>query len=445
VKNAKKLIAILLALVMVLSCTAVLAEETSETPEMPESFPAPDLSQGMTVECGVKLDAQAVAGLVAMTGAEVTEETASTVGLITNVVNELGVRAIISQNGAQADVSLKDSTILSITGSPTEEGLALALDALPEYVFTVKNETIQAMLAQVQSALPEGVDMNAVMEAVLTHVQALTEGISAKIGEAETGEYEVNGLKFTTKVPVNITTKEIATMLLTFVKGLASDEAVSPLLAMGGEAVDLSSIDSALESIENTAEEEMPATDAALYTNEQGDGYLAVVLTKEEESMALYAGSVQDQVTLNFDAMGARIVDLQIGPNGDAQQLSLRVNASGMIIAIKASVMSQEDGAAALLMDVCFNSETPIISLAVRMIPGGEVAAIDLEGKTFVALDGEPDELGEAFYPNSLVGSVAQIVMGKAAEAMPEEIGAIMQLMAGPQVTEEVQETVVSE
>ena len=422
----KKLLAMLLALVMALSCTAVLAEEPAEeTVDVLGDF-------AFTLEAGVQVNADAILQLVAQ-GAEPDEATAAAVKNILAVVNELGLRFVLAGNAMSLDAVLKDSSILNVTAQAAGEDMIIAVDAIPDAVLTVKGETVQALLEQVMAPLSGMSNSSEALAEIGAKAEALLEAIASKVGEPETGEYTVNGLAFTTKVPVNITTKELVTLVLDFAKEVVENEGFAQIMQSIGQEIDPSSITSAMESLESQDEAEMPVTELAQYSDEKGNSCIALNMEKDGEALVVYAMMYDGYIILDADILGQGALNFQAWQDGNAYNLSLMLSGEQFgHIALNGSLVTLDEGEMALMADLTFNSEEPLLSIAARFVPKGEVAPISAEGKTAFALeDLMNDPEGEAAQQlAALAQSAISVVLGKAMQVMPDEFTTIMQMLS---------------
>lgn len=419
----KKILAILLALAMTLGCAGALAE-------MPDA--AELAAGGVTVTGSITLNQESILGLAAIGGADLDDSSAAAAGLLVNIINALGVKAVVANNGAQLDVTLKDGTLASLTLNATEEGLVIAADVIPDYVFTVKMETVMALIEQLQSMLPADLDADAIAAAIAPHLQTLLETISAKMGEAEQGEYNVNGHDFTVKVPVNITLKELASAIVGALKGIAEEEAAAPLLSMV-PGFDADAIAQTLEQIESSDEAELPVLDAALYSNENGDSYLAVELKRDEQSITLYAGIVENSLLADLNMLDQGTFTLRIVPEEAGVNAYIAIDVEDTQIELTIAAGQTEAGIA-VNAALAFN-KTPIVQAQVLVDLNGEVGAIDLEGKTAISVEelmaGQNEELNEQL--NGLLQNALTGILGRAMQIMPNEFNAVMQMLSPAQ------------
>ena len=101
----KKILALVLALMLALSCTGVLAEAIridppveTETKELPEV----DLGSGMlTATASLRLDEATVMALLSMAGASLPDEVSALIPTVLSFINNASIQAGIFQNGAQ--------------------------------------------------------------------------------------------------------------------------------------------------------------------------------------------------------------------------------------------------------------------------------------------------------------------------------------------------------
>jgi hypothetical protein len=174
--------------------------------------------------------------------------------------------------------------------------------------------------------------------------------IMSRVGEPEAVEETIHDTVFTAKMPVNMTTKEIALLVLNAVKEITASEDFSKLqetLKQINVDFDPASIDQAIEDITNTSEEDMAAMDAGIFTNESGDNVTRILLTQEEQNIALLFGTVGEQTVVDANIMEQLKLGLNIDKAG-AANLSLEiVPQAGMVIGITGVITPDENGVSA--------------------------------------------------------------------------------------------------
>ena len=120
----KKLFALILALLLALSCTSAFAR---------------------TVYTKVTVDREQMGKLLA--GFGIPEAQVSMADPILSLVNALGVRVTTVQNGAQVDLDLNGKDALSLGLAMDGEGVGIVSTLFPNYYLTLSNDTIYQMMA----------------------------------------------------------------------------------------------------------------------------------------------------------------------------------------------------------------------------------------------------------------------------------------------------------
>lgn len=223
-KNSmRKWLAVMLALVLALSCAAASAQ---------------------TVSVKLAVDTEAVKTLATAYG--MPEEQASTIiDPIAALINALGVKVITAADGAQIDLELKDKNALSLGFATTEEGTALVSTLIPNYMLTVKPETLEQLMSSFMQNMPGagaagaagGFDMSAMAGMIMPYVMPFTEAFQTAVvpGEPVPGEYEIDGVTFDTMVPVDIDVDALAAATRTMLDGMMNDEKVVSLFQSFGQ------------------------------------------------------------------------------------------------------------------------------------------------------------------------------------------------------------------
>ena len=117
----KKLLSLLLALALALSCAGAVAEE------------ALPLETKTTVAVNAET-------MTALLGGALGTDDAQLPQLLVSLISALGVHSVAAETGTQTEVTLKDTPILTFSCAPAEEGLALVSDLFPSYAIVVPQE-----------------------------------------------------------------------------------------------------------------------------------------------------------------------------------------------------------------------------------------------------------------------------------------------------------------
>ena len=222
------------------------------------------------------------------------------------LLNALKLRFAADPSAAQLEILLDGASAASVAVKAEDEGWAMVSTLFPATKLTVSNETLNSFneAATANMSLNSAGDTAALGEAIGAEFEALFQAFRDKAGETETGSFSVGGVEFTSKTPYNITTKEAAKLILETLKKVLSNENVASFAASLGQTVTPEQLDEALENIEASKDEEVPALILAEYANDAGDTGLEVLLQKDDQSMGLTAVTVAGVTTANLDIFG---------------------------------------------------------------------------------------------------------------------------------------------
>lgn len=437
----KKILALLLALMMALSCVGAVAEETQSNEP---AFALPSF----TLTWEEALDVDAILSLLSDFGLDETlvAQAQAILPLLANTNGQI----VFADNGVEFDLGLKGQNVLSVGAELTEEGITLASDILPSYVLTLSTETIQAVVEQVitqftsQSEALSGVDMNALAESLMTYAMQYSAALSGAVtmGEPEFGEYvfEDKNLEFNCKMPIIVDMEAIKDAVLTLMDQIKNDEAFGSLFsALGsmGMNVDLSSsedVNVIMPNVEVNAytivdEEGKQADDMTFVT-------VDVSAAEEELTMAVNVCVLVDEGTV---AVEVKVPEQNIAFTFYAEPTETGVVLSCIFegMGIEAMELMNINTAEGLnlysefyLMDL----ENPISVDQLTFGMGGErTFAVQDENKTVFPVEQlMADTEGEAM--GALLGDVMSNGLGnliaKVSEILPDEVAALMSMMA---------------
>ena len=299
-----------------------------------------NIEDTVSFDAKVTLDAEAImalsgqdslAQLTAATGNKM-EEQKEIVKVAGDIISSLTLRGTASKDAAEAAILAGDSVALSIGMKKDDSGVTAASSLLSNNVIFISAELIQQMqdemqkqqeqLAQQAAALAEGqipmagsvqsaasgmdpqavadilekLDKEQIAKDIEEAGKKLTEGIEAKKGETETGEFTIDDMTFVSKTPINMTYPEFVEFLLTGAKELAAKESLKPLLDATGKDVG-AEIDKAIEELKNQPESDYPEVfDLAIYTDADNCTYMVSDMsTAGKEEMHIGYGDIEGQ------------------------------------------------------------------------------------------------------------------------------------------------------
>ena len=457
-----------------------------------------NIEDTVSFDAKVSLDAEA---LLAVSGAnaEIPEELAEayqqqieeqkqTMKVVGDIISALTVRGVASKDAAEAVILAGESTALSLGVKQGDAGVIVASSLLPSDVIFVSDDLIrqmqdqmakqqtqaQAQLQQAQSAqaAAAGLDLQAISGAlekldkdqiakdIEETLQKLDEGIEAKKGETETGEFTVDGMVFVSRTPINMTYPEFAEYMLTGAKELVSKESLKPLADAAGKDL-AAEIDKKIGELKNQPETDWPETfELAVYTDAANGAYTVcdavtpakagaadkeelhiafgeigglnrtnIIRNQGEEQMDIAAAGTKDGA---FD-LTANIVNKTA--NGEIKagrdeagnlDMTCNIHSGTQDAKIEVNTEKQEGGRTGFRFAVYFTgAEKPLLTLSGSFGKGGELISV-FEGEKITAtpaetlMDGESTE-ASAFSMKMIAGVLKIVTV--VSKNVPEETG----------------------
>lgn len=426
----KKLLALTLALLMALGCTCAFAQ---------------------TVVTKVTIDRELAAQL--LPGFGVPEEQMGMIDPILAVVNALGVRVTTVEDGAQVDLSLNDADALSLGWATDDAGATIVSTLFPNYVVTVQNETIAAMMEQMAANMPSGdaaggADMAALQEVFGGYIEKWMTACAAagQPGDPEAVDFEIDGKTFDTLVPVTVDMPAIREATENLLDELLADEAAMGMLK---GMIQRAAQQNGGSFNEETFEEDFKAgfeewmnhfpdtVTAELYTNE-GDESGAFYMTAE----SAYEGSEEPFFTCDMLYESAEKMDMgftmqmtddetsetatmSAGFALDGQDMQMFFDMAGMYIGLNMSFAEND-----MVFEVFFmEPEKPLLTVNVEITDDGDrTLPVDAEGKKALALEdlmaNGNGEAAQALYADAQNNGLQQLI-GVAMQEVPE-LGSLM-------------------
>ena len=458
----KKILALVLALMMTLSCAGVLAEAPApETEPETEISVHADPGEGkFTTTACLTVDAETLQMILGMMDA-VDEEQMPVIATILNLVNGLSGKLSMFRNGAQVDLQLQETPIVSLAGAAVEGGseLVVGSDLIPNYLILVSQEYVSQITEQLMGKLQDmagassgaqaDIDTQALANAIMPYLTEVVAAIQEKIGEPEMGEYTFEDATFQAKVPINMTVKEALLLCINALKGMLQEEAVASAVATVGSTVGrewnveelVASLEEKAASIEEASEEDMPAADVALYMGMDEDGnqnvYFVAELTKEEETMLFCGGKVNGAYYGHINIFEMLTLDASAGMEEGVLHAVLNASFQNLFMGIDAQLAGLSNVTVALYF---MNPTAPIATISLVTVPGAEsTLALDSEGKTIVTIEDLMNDESGAAVQGLMTDLTTYGLMGllsKAASIMPEDVSVLMSLLSGSPVTQ---------
>ncbi len=382
----KKLFALILALLLTLSCTSAFAR---------------------TVTTRLTVDREQAKAL--FSGFGMPEAQMATVDPILSLVNALGVRVTTAEDGAQVDLDLNGADALSMGWALDDAGVNIVSTLFPNYYLTLSNETIAQIMTQMAQNMPGagGFDM-AAMQAVFGgyYQKWLAACTAAGIpGEPVEVKYEYKNYVFDTMVPVTVdmeaitaATSELLNELLadpvamSMLQGMAQGMAQSGAATFDPETFEADFLAGFTEWMAHFPDE----VNAEVYTNandESGMFYMYSEAYYEGEEMPFFTAYMLYENAKNMD-MGFAMdltddekqetVTMTAGYAMKDTDMKMFFDMGGIYYGLN---MSFNGGS--MTFDVFFmNDKAPLMTVAVEIAEGGDrTLPVDNAGKTVLAVE----------------------------------------------------------
>lgn len=439
----KKLIAVLMAMLMVFSCVPALGEETGISINVP-SF---------TLTSEVTIDEEQVMALLPALG--MPEETVGMVQTFLPMLNGLKETLIFADMGLQYDVQMKGQDILSVVGEASETGLALATNLVPSYKLTIQAETIQKLVEQLKEQLQGDagkLDMELLQQAaekLSGYAMEMANTVVGLVtfGEPVKGEYAdlIEGVVFNTEMSLTVDVKGMVDAMQQYMTKVMADETILAAIQSIASSIPGASFDPSTVSVEEVPAEQLPDVTGKVYTitDDEGnqvapDTYVVVNAVGKEDQ----TGNTNTYVYVAEDSVNV-VVEVP------AQEVSIQIYAeqveNGMTVNIALSVpgFDCELAMAFTMTETGMNldgalylndAETPILVCSNTFSMTGERTKTTADGeKTELALEGLMNEETSSDTISALLGDLMNGVGGvisNISAVLPEQ-GAMLQQLAG--------------
>ena len=439
----KKLIAVLMAMLMVFSCVPALGEETGISINVP-SF---------TLTSEVTIDEEQVMALLPALG--MPEETVGMVQTFLPMLNGLKETLIFADMGLQYDVQMKGQDILSVVGEASETGLALATNLVPSYKLTIQAETIQKLVEQLTEQL-QGADGKLDMELLQQAAEKLsgyaTEMANTVVGlvtfgEPVKGEYAdlIEGVVFNTEMSLTVDVKGMVDAMQQYMTKVMADETILAAIQSIASSIPGASFDPSTVSVEEVPAEQLPDVTGKVYTITDDEGNQVA----PDTYVVVNAVGKEDQTGNTNTYVYVAEASVNVVVEVPAQEVSIQFYAeqveNGMTVNIALSVpgFDCELAMAFTMTETGMNldgalylndAETPILVCSNTFSMTGERTKTTADGeKTELALEGLMNEETSSDTISALLGDLMNGiggVIGNISAVLPEQ-GAMLQQLAG--------------
>lgn len=368
--------------------------------------------------------------IAAMAGAT-DEGSAKMINTVCEIIENLGIRYITDGVDSEVFLSLKNEPVLSAAILKDDDGFKVLSDLIPNSILSVSAKDLGSQV----SLNPEtftGLFTEPVTKAV--------NEITSHIGAPEAVEETIHDVVFTSKAPLNMTTRELLLTVLNCAKEIASSEdfaKVQETIAQLNVNFDASSIDEAIEKITNSKDEDLPVLDAGTYTNEAGDSVTRILLKEEEKVSSIVFGTVTGITIAEADIPDSLKLRLQSDKSGTTD-LSLEIAAQpGMMIGITGNITKAEAATSGNFKVTVAGME--LLGLSFTKTGSGELTgSFSAEGKaeySFEDLQDQSSEKYASFMKDVQAGAFT--LLTKAVKVMPEIASLMGQTEEQPAQTEE--------
>ncbi len=247
----KKLLAVLLALVLALSCTLAMAEtaKTAETAETAEAQPF----QGLTIQSEYNVDRDTLKDVLAKMGTD--EAVITLIDTIAAIVDQSGEKVVIAKEGFQAEILMKGNSLLNLVGLTSDKGLTFGSNLIPNYAIDITYDEIGEMLSSaIQEAQEQDptkdLDMAGLQQVLTDYMNdfILTCTTDALIpGTPEQGDFVLDGVSYNTRIPMEVSLPVVLDATKELIENLQNDETVQTALlqlALAGVDINIEDADS---------------------------------------------------------------------------------------------------------------------------------------------------------------------------------------------------------
>jgi len=329
------------------------------------------MTDAVTAEVNLTANKEAILSLDAGTApadeaaANAADQTAM-IGLGADVLNGLGIRGTADNKALELVISKDGNTLINVGLQMDESGVTLASNLLGNQVLSLSGETMTKIMEEMAKAT-QTAEANDPMSSIMQTIQnidfqKLSEEVTAitgkamaefqsKIGEPETGVFEMDGTAFNAKTPINITDQELALLGLNLAKEILAIETIQPVLQMIPNGADLAAeIDKKIEEATNMTAEARFETDIALYTNEAGGSWFSFDASRQtiEPKTVAHLGIGQpeaghSEMILKVDVDGQVNIDLAFEKDEDSMGVLLGTITTPGEDGFKAQIIVAED------------------------------------------------------------------------------------------------------
>jgi len=461
----RKLIALLLALVMALSCTAALAEEAA---------PALPVSQPMEAIVGLSVNRDFVTAYASTMDQPGTTTYADLAGKVLDIVDNLYLDGVVDmENSTGRCVALiNDTPLFSLGFTADEDKLYVVSDLIPSYALSISAADVMEMAQAIYTINGQQVSQEEFQQFITGLMGAISPYIEDVMGYIGTMQDKIEMSEDGSTMTIRVTTHELADIAELLAARLSADEAMKPYVQMALDQINAErseeealTLEAALAQVQAKVAELKAAEpqEVAIATITNGEnGMNAEVLVANNAKITVTAGGSETGMVLDvcllssqegtedWDALYAGLVD---GSNTTDAGLLVHVEQNAVSeseqqVAANLTVLSSDAKAKINAVGSVQNAGTPdflgylklgvdlgmsegdLVAIEVATKYAEAVEPISLEGLTVIDLANMTEEEQNALM-GELMGTGLSTVLGNAMQAMPEQVGAIMQMLQG--------------
>ena len=360
----KKIVALMLALILILSASIAFAEQAEEA-----------LPAGLTLSSSISVERGAAGGIMEALGIAGDRQTVVDSALA--VLNTVNDRLTIAKNGIDYRFAMNDTELMSVTGGMTDEGLVLMSSLIPDHALTLSADTLgkmaelRGLLEELKATLQQDQKSSPVeeaLEALMPYIESFLDRAASAVrfGAPEKGVFDFgDGISYNTRQPIGVDTQAVDEALKDVLSKIVQDEKV---------VAALDKLDISVEDLQKlpAVNEHLPAVDMNLYSYTDDSG--AEISSDRCFSFAVTLPG-QDAASMSFDLhMWQKSIDAVLSIPGSGENsgvtatftfapfdletavggISLAVDANGSYYAASGVITPNADNAALTLSNALY-------------------------------------------------------------------------------------------
>ena len=250
------------------------------------------LEEPVSIEAAATLNLESLAAVIP--GMEEGSQQAQILKLVADVLSNVAFRGTADKQAVEFAVTAGEDTVASVGVRKAEDGITLASSLLEGMALNLSAETVQGLEGQMADQMgpmnemfeaAKSLDQEVLMKGLLDSMDHAVDAVKEKAGEPETGDYWIyDSYAFTTRAAVEMDAKELSAVVLNAAKEYVSLEEFQKVFGMMGESANpIQAIENAMENLESQSEDNLPETTVFLYSNEEGESYVAAEMKKKAE------------------------------------------------------------------------------------------------------------------------------------------------------------------